>query len=162
MNKAMWVGIGIAVLASAGAAQSQWQNQGWGVGYAGGHGLGRTDGPVSAEITRIEGGVSVGVAVNGCGGVRDYRSFGRDISDGEGQGRDVASALRHLLGEARRVCGFEERLAGRIEQGVQPAFATWLAEEASMDANVMDMNAMDMGMDANMTLDCSADDCNGM
>jgi len=160
MTKAMWVSIGIAVLASTAAAQSQWPNQGWGAGNAGGYGLGRTDGPVAVEITQVEGGVSVGVLVSGCGGVRDYRSFGRDVSGGDGQARDVASALNHLLGEARRVCGFEERLVGRIEQGVEQAFVAWLEQEAS--ANTMDMNVMDMGMDSNMAAECSAAECNGM
>jgi len=159
MNKTMWAGIGIAVLASAAAAQSQWSNEGWAPGNAGGYGLGRTDGPVTAEITQIEGGVSVGVTVSGCGGVRDYRSFGRDVVGGEGQGRDVAAALNHLLGEARRVCGFEQRLAGRIAQGLEPAFAAWLEESANMS---MDMNAMDMGMDSNMAIDCPEGECNAI
>ena len=162
MIRAAWVGIGIVVLASAAAAQTQWANQGWGSGYAGGYGLGRTDGPVAVEITHVEGGVSVGVLVSGCGGVRDYRSFGRDVSGGEGQARDVALALGQLLGEARRVCGFEERLAGRIEQGLEPAFVAWLEEEASINMNA----TVDMGVDTNMGMDgnsiCSAGDCNAM
>ncbi len=160
MTKATWVGIGIAVLASTAAAQSQWPNRGWGSGNAGGYGLGRTDGPVAVEITQVEGGVSVGVLVSACGGVRDYRSFGRDVSAGDGQARDVASAVTHLLGEARRICGFEERLAARIEEGVEPAFIAWLEQEVSM--NVMDANMMDMGMDSNMVADCSPGECNGM
>ena len=160
MTKAMWAGVGMAMLASTAAAQSLWPNQGWGPGNAGGYGLGRTEGPVAVEITQVDGGVSVGVRVSGCGGVRDYRSFGRDVSGGEGQARDVAAAVNHLLAEAGRVCGFEERLAGRIEEDVEQAFAAWLEDEVNM--NVMDANVMDMGMDGNMVAECSGVECNGM
>ena len=154
MNKRL-IGAGLAIGVSLGlavAAQAQWSGQGWGLGYGGGSGLGRTEGPVAVDISQISGGVTVSVKVSGCGGVRDYRSFGSDIVDGDGQARDVVASLNRLLGEARRVCAFEERLAARIQDGVEPAFAEWLVEQTAMDMNMMDMNMAD----------CTDANCNAM
>ena len=150
MRQSRWVaGAALAVaLAATAGAQAQWPT-GWGVGYGGGSELGRTEGPLTLDVTPIEGGVSVSVTVSGCGGVRDFRSFGTDISDGDGQAADATAGLNRLLGEARRACGFEQRLASRVAQGFEPAFNEWAENYranmmAMSDMNMVEMNAADM------------------
>lgn len=157
----IWVFAGAALLgAAAVAAQAQWPGQGWGPGYGGGMGLGRQDGPVSVDVSQIDGGFTVGVTVTGCGGVRDYRSFGTDVSGGDGQERDLAAAIARLLGAAREACGFEPRLASRMAEGFEATFSPWLAEQEAFMANMMaDMNAA--MTDMNATYECT-DDCNMM
>ena len=162
MKRRMLCGIALAGIAlAAAAAQAQWQGQGWGPGYGGGMGLGRADGPVSIDVSQIEGGYTVAVTVSGCGGIRDYRSFGTDVAEGEGQERDLAAATTRLLATAREACGFEPRLATRMAQGFEPAFAAWLEEQSAM---MMDMNmATDDAMSAlENAADCIDADCNAM
>ena len=159
MNRKKAIGGGGALLAfalAAAGAQAQWSSGGWGVGHGTGSGLGRFQDPITVDLWPIDGGTSISVTVSGCGGVRDYRSFGTDIVGGDGEGDDAAAALTRLLGEARRVCGFEPRLATRIEDGFAAAFDAWLEEQAGM--NYMDMNEVDM----NMAIECDAEDCNAM
>lgn len=146
----------LLALAAAVAAQAQWPAQGWGGGYGGGMGLGRTEGPVMVDVSQIEGGFTVTVTVSGCGGVRDYRSFGTDVSGGDGQERDLSAALGRMLGTAREACGFEPRLATRIADGFESAFAPWYEEQQAFMAGV-DMNMVDM----NAAYECSGD-CNMM
>lgn len=143
------------VLALAAAAEAQW-GSGWGWGNGSGGGYGRTEGPVAVDLWQSGESASLSVTVSGCGGVRDFRSFGSDVANGDGQSADAAAALTRLLGEARRVCGFEPRLATRIEDGFAAAFDAWLEEQAGM--NYMDMNEVDM----NMAIECDAEDCNAM
>lgn len=174
MNGKQVIGGGALValaLAAAAAAQAQWSSGGWGVGHGTGSGLGRFVQPITVDLWPIDNGTSLSVTVSGCGGVRDYRSFGTDIVGGEGEGDDATAALTRLLGEARRVCGFEPRLAARVEEGFRPAFEAWLEEVAAMgDMNMSDMNdiemeatnaemAADMALDTNVTTTCDFDDC---
>ena len=162
----------IALALAAAAAQAQWSAADWGVGHGSGSGLGRFVQPITVDLWPIDNGTSLSVTVSGCGGVRDYRSFGTDIVGGEGEGDDAAAALTRLLGEARRVCAFEPRLAARVEEGFRPAFDAWLEELAAMgDMNMSDMNdiemeaanaemAADMALgDMNVTTTCDFDDC---
>lgn len=143
------------VLGLAAAAEAQW-GSGWGWGNGSGGGYGRTEGPVAVDLWQSGESASLSVTVSGCGGVRDFRSFGSDVANGDGQSADAAAALTRLLGEARRVCGFEPRLATRIEDGFAAAFDAWLEEQTGM--NYMDMNEVDM----NMAIECDAEDCNAM
>jgi len=162
MKRQLWVaGAALAGLAgAAAAAQDVWPMEGWGPGYGTNMGLGRTEGPVTADIWEVEGGSGVAVTVSGCGGVRDYRSFGTEVVGGEGEARAAAGALTRLLGEARRACGFEERLATRMTQGLEPAFAAWKREQAEMAAQ---MNATDMNIAVDMNaIECTGNDCNAM
>lgn len=176
MNRKQAIGGGGALLAfalAAAGAQAQWSSGGWGVGHGTGSGLGRFQDPITVDLWPIDGGTSISVTVSGCGGVRDYRSFGTDIVGGDGEGDDAAAALTRLLGEARRVCGFEPRLAARVEEGFRPAFESWLEELAAMgDMNMSDMNmefeatsdtnaqmTAEMALDMNMTTECGPDDC---
>jgi hypothetical protein len=151
-------GAALLGLAAAAAAQENWPMDGWMPGGGSGMGLGRSDGPVSADVWQIDGGSGVAITVSGCGGVRDYRSFGTEVVGGDGEARAAAAALVRLAAEARRVCGIEERLATRIGQGFEAAFAAWQSEQAQMsaDMNAIDMNATDLNM-----IDCSGD-CNAM
>jgi len=150
-----------AAIGIAAAAQAQWPS-GWGVGYGGGGELGRTEGPLTLDVTPINGGVSVSVTVSGCGGVRDFRSFGTDISDGDGQTADAVAALNRLLGEAREECRFEPRLASRVALGFEPAFNDWAENyRANMASMSIDMNTTDMGAMTDMnatTVDMNAAD----
>lgn len=173
-------GAGAIALAIAAAAQAQWAG-GWGYGNGSMGSFGRTEGPVSVDLWPNGESTTVSVTVTGCGGVRDFRSFGTDVAVGEGQTADAAAAVTRLLGEARRACNFEPRLAERIEQGFAPAFDAWLVEMASMDMNMnmadmnatVDMNAyeaaenaLDAAADAVEAAadaaECNAEDCNGM
>ena len=95
MKNGWWLGGAALAIGIAAAAQAQWPS-GWGVGYGGGGELGRTEGPLTLDVTPINGGVSVSVTVSGCGGVRDFRSFGTDISDGVGR---LAVAVRNVGAE---------------------------------------------------------------
>jgi len=158
----------LALLAATGmavAAQAQWAGAGWGSGYGSGIGFGRTEGPVTADVWAVDGGYGVGVTVNGCGGVRDYRSFGTEIVGGDGEVADAAAALGRLLGEARRVCSFEERLGARMAEGFEPGLAAWIEEQAAMYADMSAMDAVQNAADAveaidmNATFDCPDDDC---
>lgn len=160
MNRHLVIaGAGLLGLAAAAAAQETWPIEGWGPGYGSNMGLGRSEGPVVADVWEIDGGSGVGITVSGCGGVRDYRGFGTEVVGGDGEARAAAAELARLLAEARRICGFEERLATRLLQGFEPAFAAWKREQAEMAAQ---MNAMDMNMvDMNAT-DCGGDSCNMM
>ena len=155
------------------AAHAQWSGAGWGVGHGGGSELGRTEGPITVDVFPGTGASTLAITVSGCGGVRDYRSFGTDVVDGEGQVRDASAALTRLLGEARRVCGFEERLAARVVDGFEPALTAWLEDYAAMmaemnasaDMNMTDMNMTDMNMttDWNSAVDCTGEEvCNGI
>ncbi|HEX8641442.1 MAG TPA: hypothetical protein VF704_09860 [Allosphingosinicella sp.] len=147
MNRQLVVAAAALVgLAGVAAAQESWPIEGWGPGYGTNMGFGRTEGPVTADIWEIDGGSGIAVTVAGCGGVRDYRSFGTELVGGEGEARAAAAALSRLLAEARRVCGFEERLAMRMPQGLEPAFAAWRREQTEMAAqmNMTDMNMIDM------------------
>lgn len=153
---AVLAGVGALALAVAAAAQAQWSS-GWGYGNGAGGGFGRTEGPISIDLWPNGESTTVSVTVSGCGGVRDFRSFGTDVAGGDGQTPDAAAALSRLLGEARNVCGFEPRLATRIEEGFAPAFDSWLVEQASMDMNM----TVDMNATADM-IDCDAEDCNRM
>lgn len=161
MRARLFAGAAVIAAALAAAAQAQWPGQGWGPGYGGGMGLGRADGPVSIDVSQIEGGYTVAVTVSGCGGIRDYRSFGTDVTEGEGQERDLAAATTRLLATARETCGFEPRLATRMSEGFEPAFASWLEEQRSM---AMDMNmAMEDAMSAlENAAQCAEADCNAM
>lgn len=153
----IWGGAALLALVAGAAAQAQWSSgQGWGPGYGGGMGLGRTDGPVGVDVSQIDGGFTVAVTVSGCGGVRDYRSFGTDVSSGDGQERDLSAALGRMLGAAREACGFEPRLATRMAEGFESAFTPWLEEQQAFMAG-MDMNMTDM----NAAGEC-LDDCNMM
>ena len=172
-SKHLIVGGALVAIALAAAAHAQWRPPGWGVGHGGGNGLGRFEDPITIDVWPIDNGTSLSVTVSGCGGVRDYRSFGTDIVGGEGEGADAKAALTRLLEEARRVCLFEPRLAARIEEGFRPAFEAWREELAVMDEmNMTDMNmdmeatsdtnaemAADMALDMNMTTECGPDDC---
>ena len=161
MKQAWWAAGVTLAIGIAAAAQAQWPT-GWGVGYGGGGELGRTEGPLTLDVTPINGGVSVSVTVSGCGGVRDFRSFGTDISDGDGQTADAAAGLTRLLGEARRACGFEPRLATRVAQGFEPAFSEWAENyRANMAAMTMDMNAATADMNA-ADMDGTYTDMNSM
>jgi hypothetical protein len=159
MNRQLLIaGTALLALAAAAAAQDTWPIDGWSPGLGSGMGLGRVEGPVTADVWQIDGGSGVAITVSGCGGVRDYRSFGTEIVGGEGESRAAAAALTRLLAEARRACGFEERLATRLEQGFGPAFAAWERELAQVAA---EMNAMNM-TDMNAAIDCSDGSCNGL
>ena len=161
MKHGWWLAGAALAIGIAAAAQAQWPS-GWGVGHGGGGELGRTEGPLTLDVTPINGGVSVSVTVSGCGGVRDFRSFGTDISEGEGQTADAVAGLTRLLGEARQECRFEPRLAMRVAQGFEPAFNAWAENyRASMADMSMDMNATDMSAMTDMnatTVDTDAAD----
>jgi hypothetical protein len=178
MNGKQVIGGGalLALALAAAAAQAQWSSGGWGVGHGTGSGLGRFVQPITVDLWPIDNGTSISVTVSGCGGARDYRSFGTDIVGGEGEADDAAAALTRLLGEARRVCAFEPRLGARVEEGFRPAFDAWLEELAAMgDMNMSDMNmefevtsdtnaqiAADMAldsMDMNMATECTSGEC---
>lgn len=141
-------GAGLLGLAATAAAQENWPMDGWMPGGGTGMGLGRTDGAVSADVWQIDGGSGVAITVSGCGGVRDYRSFGTEVVGGDGEARAAAAALARLASEARRVCGFEERIATRIGQGFERAFTGWQREQAQMAA---EMNSIDMNVTENVT-----------
>ena len=159
MNRTMmWAGAGALALAIAAAAQAQWSN-GWGYGNGSFGGFGRTEWPVTVDLWQNGDSMTVSVSVSGCGGVRDFRSFGTDVAGGDGQTADAAAAVTRLLGEARQACGFEPRLATRIEDGFAPAFEAWLVEMASMDMNMTDMNLTTVDMNA---YECDPENCNGM
>lgn len=168
------VGAGALAIMIAAAAQAQWPS-GWGYGHSASGGFGRTEGPISVDLWPNGESTTMSVTVSGCGGVRDFRSFGTDVVGGDGQTADAAAALTRLLGEAGRICGFEPRLALRIEEGFAPAFDAWLVEQAAMDMNMTDMNAtadidayeaaenaLDSAANAVEMIDCSVEDCNGM
>lgn len=139
----------VLALGISAVANAQWTS-GWGSGNGGMGGFGRTEGPVVVDLWLTGESVSLSVMVSGCGGVRDFRSFGTDVANGEGQSADLSAALTRLLAEARRVCSFETRLATRIEEGFTAAFEAWQQEQATMYMNMIDMNATE------------CEDCNAM